>query len=56
VERVSTRFTAERLTIRASPRLRGADLSLECWGAARKADVLEKELGREVVVLPAAVG
>ncbi|NOT07851.1 MAG: Ppx/GppA family phosphatase [Gemmatimonadales bacterium] len=55
VERVSTRLTAERLTVRATPRLRGADLSLECWGASKKSDVLAKELGREVLVLPAVV-
>jgi exopolyphosphatase/guanosine-5'-triphosphate,3'-diphosphate pyrophosphatase len=53
VERVTTRLTAERLTIRAIPRLRGADLSLECWGAAKKSDVLAKVLGREVLVVPA---
>jgi len=50
VERVSTRLTEDRLSIRASPKLRGADLSLECWGAAKKSDVLAKVLGREVVV------
>lgn len=56
VERVTTRITADKLTIRAVPKQRGADLSLECWGAQRKSDVLAQVLGREVVVLPAAVG
>jgi exopolyphosphatase / guanosine-5'-triphosphate,3'-diphosphate pyrophosphatase len=56
VERVTTRLTAEKLTIRAVPKQRGGDLSLECWGAIRKADVLAKELEREVAVLPAVVG
>lgn len=56
VEQVTTRLTKGRLTVRAIPKHRGADLSLECWGATRKADVLAAELGREVVVLPAAVG
>jgi exopolyphosphatase/guanosine-5'-triphosphate,3'-diphosphate pyrophosphatase len=56
VERVSTRLTEDRLSIRATPRLRGADLSLECWGAAKKSDVLARLLGREVRVLPAVVG
>ena len=53
VERVTTRLTSERLTIRAIPKLRGGDLSLECWGAAKKSDVLAKALGREVLVVPA---
>lgn len=53
VERVTTRLTADKLTIRAIPKHRGADLSLECWGATRKGNVLAKLLGREVVALPA---
>jgi exopolyphosphatase/guanosine-5'-triphosphate,3'-diphosphate pyrophosphatase len=53
VERITTRLTAERLTIRAIPKMRGGDLSLECWGAAKKSDVLGKVLGREVLVVPA---
>jgi len=52
VERVTTRVTSERLTIRAIPKVRGADLSLECWGAAKKSDVLARALKREVVVVP----
>jgi exopolyphosphatase/guanosine-5'-triphosphate,3'-diphosphate pyrophosphatase len=56
VERVTTRVTAEKLTIRAVPKQRGADLSLECWGAAKKADVLSRLVRRDVVVLPASVG
>lgn len=56
VERVTTRLTDDKLTIRAVPKQRGADLSLECWGATRKGNVLAKLLGREVVVLPAALG
>lgn len=56
VERVTTRITADKLTIRAIPKQRGADLSLECWGSTRKSNVLRKELGREVAVLPAMVG
>jgi exopolyphosphatase/guanosine-5'-triphosphate,3'-diphosphate pyrophosphatase len=55
VERVTTRLTADRLTIRAVPKQRGADLSLECWGATRKGNVLAKVLKHEVVVLPAVV-
>ena len=56
VERVTTRVTADKLTIRAIPKQRVADLELECWGAQRKSDVLAKVLKREVVVLPAVVG
>ena len=56
VERVSTRLTSERLTIRATPKLKAADLSLECWGAAKKSDVLAKLLGREVLVAPGTPG
>jgi exopolyphosphatase/guanosine-5'-triphosphate,3'-diphosphate pyrophosphatase len=56
VERVSTRLTTERLTIRATPKLKGADLSLECWGAAKKSDVLAKLLRREVLVVPGTPG
>ena len=56
VERVTTRLTHGKLTIRAIPKHRGADLSLECWGAMRKGNVLAQELRRDVVVLPAAVG
>ena len=41
------------MTIRAIPKVRGADLSLECWGAAKKSDVLARVLKRELVVVPA---
>jgi exopolyphosphatase/guanosine-5'-triphosphate,3'-diphosphate pyrophosphatase len=53
VDRVDAQLEDERLTLRVLPRLVGADLALECWGASRKADVLEDALGREVVVTPA---
>lgn len=53
VERVTTRLMADKLTIRVIPKHRGTDLSLECWGATRKANVLAKLIGREVVVAPA---
>jgi len=56
VERVTTRLTDDKLFIRAVPRLAGADLSLECWGASRKAGVLEKVVGRKVAVVPAGPG
>jgi exopolyphosphatase/guanosine-5'-triphosphate,3'-diphosphate pyrophosphatase len=54
VERVSAEVSDDRVELRVAPRLAGADLSLEIWGAERKADVLAKELGREVVIAEAA--
>lgn len=53
VERVEATLDEERLVLRVAPRLASADVSLECWGAARKSDVLAKCLGREVVIEPA---
>ena len=50
VERVTTTLTPDELIIGISPRLAGADLALECWGAERKADVLGKVLKRAVVI------
>jgi exopolyphosphatase/guanosine-5'-triphosphate,3'-diphosphate pyrophosphatase len=50
VDRVTTRLTKDQLTIRVSPRVPGGNLTLEIWGANRKADVLEKVVGRRVVV------
>jgi len=54
VERVTVRVTAEEVVIEVAPRVVGADLSLECWGAGRKSDVLAKLMQREVVVRAAA--
>jgi exopolyphosphatase/guanosine-5'-triphosphate,3'-diphosphate pyrophosphatase len=53
VESLRTRLTADALTITIVPRLAGADLGLECWGASRKADVLAKLLERDVVIATA---
>ncbi|MBA3522346.1 MAG: Ppx/GppA family phosphatase, partial [Gemmatimonadales bacterium] len=50
VETVSTELTPDALLIRIAPRLAGTDLGLESWGASRKADVLAKLLGRDVVI------
>ena len=50
VARVTTRLTEDHLSIRIEPKAPGTDLSLEAWGASRKADVLEKVLGRRVVI------
>jgi exopolyphosphatase/guanosine-5'-triphosphate,3'-diphosphate pyrophosphatase len=51
VETVATELTDEALVIRIAPRLKGADLDLECWGGSRKADVLAKLLGRDVKIV-----
>lgn len=50
VHRVTVTLLDDRCVIRAYPRLNGADLSLEVWGADRKKDVLAKELNRDVVI------
>ncbi len=55
VERIRTRLMDHRLSIRVQPRLANADVSLECWGAQRKADVLAELLDREVSVAPSAL-
>ena len=48
VERVTVSLAPERVQLDVTPRVSGADLSLECWGAERKSDVLAKALDREV--------
>jgi exopolyphosphatase/guanosine-5'-triphosphate,3'-diphosphate pyrophosphatase len=55
VERLRMRLTATRLLIEAVPRLASTELKLEIWGATRKADLLEKLLGVEVVIRSATV-
>ncbi len=51
VETLSTELTDDALIVRIAPRLQGADLGLECWGAGRKADVLAKLLHRDVEIV-----
>ncbi len=51
VERIQVELADDRCTLRVAPRYVDADLSLEVWGADRKKDVLEKALGREVVIV-----
>ena len=50
VDQLTTRLTRDQLSIKVAPRKLGADLSLETWGASRKADVLAKLLDRPVVI------
>ena len=54
IDSLATTLTEERLVVSVVPRYAGADLALECWGAARKADVLAKVLGRDVEIRTAA--
>ena len=50
VDHITTRLTKDQFSIKVAPKKSGADLSLEVWGAARKANVLEGVLGRHVVI------
>ncbi len=53
VNRVEVDLEPKRVTITVYPKNPGTDLSLECWSAGRKADVLAKLLDREVAVVQA---
>lgn len=53
VESIAVEVCPTRLTLKAIPRLAGADVSLECWGAMEQADVLAKVLDREIMIEPA---
>ncbi len=50
VEAMRVRVMPDRVLLDVVPRLVTTDLKLELWGAQRKADLLGKLLGREVVV------
>ena len=50
VDHITTRLTKSQLSIKVAPRTGEADLALEVWSASRKADVLERVLGRQVVI------
>ncbi|HTC24388.1 MAG TPA: Ppx/GppA phosphatase family protein [Gemmatimonadales bacterium] len=50
VDQVTVTVEPGELVIAVAPRVAGADLSLECWGAERKSDVLAKLLQRDVVI------
>jgi exopolyphosphatase/guanosine-5'-triphosphate,3'-diphosphate pyrophosphatase len=50
VEAMRLRMLPDRLVVDVVPRLVTTDLKLELWGGQRKADLLGKLLGREVVV------
>jgi exopolyphosphatase/guanosine-5'-triphosphate,3'-diphosphate pyrophosphatase len=50
VESVRVHVNGDRVLLQAVPRTPEADLSLECWGATRKSDLLEQLLDRNVVI------
>jgi len=50
VESVRVALTDDKLVLHVVPRLAGADLSLECWAAERKGNVLAKLLDREIEI------
>jgi exopolyphosphatase/guanosine-5'-triphosphate,3'-diphosphate pyrophosphatase len=50
VDRVTVTLEKGTCVIQASPRLQSADVTLEIWGAQRKAQVLAKALDREVLI------
>lgn len=50
VDKVTVSLENGRCVIRAAPRLKDADVSLEVWGAERKSDVLARMLGCDVVI------
>jgi exopolyphosphatase/guanosine-5'-triphosphate,3'-diphosphate pyrophosphatase len=55
VEAMRLRLMPDRLLVDVVPRLVTTDLKLELWGAQRKADLLGKLLGRDVVVRAASL-
>jgi exopolyphosphatase/guanosine-5'-triphosphate,3'-diphosphate pyrophosphatase len=54
VETVTAELTPKTLTLKVAPRLKGADVELECWGGSRKSDVLAKLLDRDVEIVTLA--
>jgi exopolyphosphatase/guanosine-5'-triphosphate,3'-diphosphate pyrophosphatase len=50
VDQVSAELTRKKLVLRIAPRRAGANMALEGWAARRKADVLQKVLGRRITI------
>jgi exopolyphosphatase/guanosine-5'-triphosphate,3'-diphosphate pyrophosphatase len=50
VDQLSAELTRKRLVLRIAPRRAGANMALEGWAARRKADVLQKVLGRKITI------
>ncbi len=53
VETVTAKVSDHAVVLRVTPATPQTDLGLECWGASRKANVLAKELRRDVVITTA---
>ena len=51
VGRIELDLTEDRLHLGAAPKSPGTDLSLECWSARKKADVLARQLARPVEIV-----
>ena len=50
VDQVRAELTKKKLVLRIAPRRAGANMELEGWAARRKADVLQKVLGRKITI------
>ena len=50
VDQVRAELTRKKLVLRIVPRRAGANMELEGWAARRKADVLQKVLGRKITI------
>jgi exopolyphosphatase/guanosine-5'-triphosphate,3'-diphosphate pyrophosphatase len=51
VDQVTAELTKKRLILRIAPRRAGANMALEGWAARRKADVLQKVIGRKITII-----
>lgn len=50
VDQVLAELTRKKLVLRITPKRAGASMALEGWAARRKADVLQKVLGRRITI------
>ena len=50
VDQVSAELSRKKLVLRITPGRAGANMALEGWAARRKADVLQKVLGRKITI------
>ncbi len=51
VDQVMAELTRKKLVLRITPRRAGANMALEGWAARRKADVLQKVIGRKITII-----
>jgi exopolyphosphatase/guanosine-5'-triphosphate,3'-diphosphate pyrophosphatase len=50
VDQVAAELTRKKLVLRITPKRAGANMALEGWAARRKADLLQKVLGRKITI------